>query len=216
MDPDPRITEQNGMFSLMLRSCTAGILAHIVDPSVPFVWIRCHTPKRYLQWWSTQVCLSEAGLPHAVEVRSMSFDLQLRTNRFLELLPEFEDHGIVLFQMNRRIPDTLTLAGIPDEAMNRVLIQNGLHLRFYLPHAIECAQVVSPHREVMAKIFAAAKNPRDQLPSVTTSRSGRGTCRKKSYYCLNARTRTPIRNCPRPPCARGRGLAPRRSPRGRR
>ena len=34
----------------MLRSCTSGILAHILDPAVPFVWIRRHTPKRYIQW----------------------------------------------------------------------------------------------------------------------------------------------------------------------
>jgi hypothetical protein len=139
------------MFSFMLRSCTSGILAHILDPAVPFIWIRRHTPKRYIQWWSTQTHLSEAGGLHEVEVRSMEFDVQLRTARFLELLPEFEDHGMVLFQMTRRVPDTLTLSGVPDEAVDRVLLQNGLHLRFYLPHAVECAQLASPQREVLER-----------------------------------------------------------------
>ena len=81
----------------------------------------------------------------------MEFDLQLSTARFLELLPEFEDHGIVLFQMTRRVPDTLTLDGVAESAVERVLIQNGLHLRFYLPHAVECAQLSSPYREVLEK-----------------------------------------------------------------
>jgi hypothetical protein len=143
------ITERNGMFSFMLHSCTSDILTHLLDPAVPFVWIRRHMPKRSVQWWNTQTRLSEAGALHEVEVRWMEFDLQLPTARFLELLPEFKDSGLVLFQMNRRVPDTLTLCGVPDQSVDRVLLQNGLHLRFYLPHALECAQVASPHRAVL-------------------------------------------------------------------
>jgi hypothetical protein len=145
------ITERDGMFSVMLRSCTCSVLAHVVDPAIPFVWVRRHMPQSIVQWWRTQVALSATGGPHNVEVRWMEFDLQLSTSRFLELLPEFEDHGIVLFQMTRRVPDTLTLHGVPDSAVDRVLIQNGLHLRFYLPHAVECAQLASPHREVLER-----------------------------------------------------------------
>lgn len=147
------ITEQNGMFSFMLRSCTSGILAHVLDPAVPFVWIRRHSPQRYIQWWSTQTRVSESGTLHDIEVRSMEFDLQLRTSRFLELLPEFDDHGMDLFQMMRRVPDTLTLDGIAENAVARILIQNGLHLHFYLPHAVECAQLASPHREVLERVL---------------------------------------------------------------
>jgi hypothetical protein len=143
------ITERNGMFSFMLRSCTSGILAHILDPAIPFVWLRHHTPNPYIQWRQTQVSLSGRGSLHEIEVRSMEFDIQLPTARFLELLPEFEDHGIVLFQMTRRVPDTLTLDRIADNTIDRVLIQNGLYLRFYLPHAVECAQLSSPYREVL-------------------------------------------------------------------
>ena len=133
----------------MLRSCTARILAPILEPAIPWVWIRHHHPKRYIQWWNTQAALSEKGPLHDVEVRMMEFDLQLSTARFLELLPEFEDHGLALFQMTRRVPDTLTLHRVPEEAVDQILIQNGLHLAFYLPHAIECAQLASPHRSVL-------------------------------------------------------------------
>ncbi|MGV3659687.1 MAG: hypothetical protein ACO1TE_05870 [Prosthecobacter sp.] len=152
MEAGPTITERGGMFHLMLRSCTAGILAHILDPEVPFVWVRRHMPHRYAQWRKTQACLSERGVLQDVEVRSMEYDLLAPTARFLELLPEFESHGMVLYQMRRRVPDTLTLDGVADEAVDRVLLQNGLHLRFYLPHAVECASVSSPDRPFLERV----------------------------------------------------------------
>jgi hypothetical protein len=87
----------------------------------------------------------------------MEFDLQLPTSRFLQLLLEFEDHGMVLFQMARRVPDTLTLDRVAEEAVNRVLLQNGLHLRFYLPHAMEYAQLASPRRDVLERALQAPR-----------------------------------------------------------
>ena len=83
----------------------------------------------------------------------MEFDLQVPTVRFLELLPDFVDHGVVLFQMTRRVPDTLILDRIAEAEVYRVLIQNGLHLHFYLPHASECSQLSSPHREVLERVL---------------------------------------------------------------
>lgn len=147
------ITERNGMFSFMLRSCTTAILAHVLDPSIPYVWIRGHAPKPNLEWWKTQTCLTESGALHDVEVRSMNFDLQFETARFLKLLPEFNGHGMELCQMSRRVPDTLTLDGMPYDAAWRIIVQNGLHLRFDLPHAVENACLASPCREVLEKIL---------------------------------------------------------------
>jgi hypothetical protein len=147
------IVEYRGMFSFMLRRCVAGILDDVLDPAIPFVWIRRHMPRRQIVWWPAHVPLSTSGALHDVEVRSMEFDLQLGTSRFLELLPEFADHGLVLFHMTRRVADTLTLDRVDDDSINRVLIQNGLHLKFYLPHAGESAQVASPHREVLSALL---------------------------------------------------------------
>jgi hypothetical protein len=149
MNSELPITEQDGMFSVMLRPCTSGVLAHILAPFVPFVWIRRHMPHRYVQWCKARVPLSATGQPQDIEVRSLEFELQLSTGRFLELLPEFEEHGMDLCQMTQRVPNTLTLNDVSDAAAGRILIQNGLHLRFYLPHAVEFAQLASPHREVL-------------------------------------------------------------------
>jgi hypothetical protein len=61
-----------------------------------------------------------------------------------------------LLQMARRVPHTLTLEGMAEQAVNRALIQNGLRLRFSLPHAHECAQLASPQREVLVRIVEKA------------------------------------------------------------
>src|SRR5688572_11811683 len=114
------ITARNAFYELMLKPCTTGILAHALDTAVPWIWIRGHMPKRYLQWWCTQLPLSEGGTVHDVSVRSLQFDLQLPTTRFLELLPDFKDHAISLFQLTRSLPDTLTLDRVPDESIDRV------------------------------------------------------------------------------------------------
>ena len=145
------------MFSFMCSSCTTGILSRVLDPSVPFIWIRSHSPQPVLRWWSAPTRLSDVGALHDVQVRQMRFDLQLNTARFLELLPELADYGMDLLQMARRVPDTLTVEGIAEEAVNQVLIQNGLRLRFNLPHAHECAQLASPEREVLVRILEKAE-----------------------------------------------------------
>ena len=96
MIPKLPITHRDGIFSVMLQACTCRILTQILDPSVPFVWIRGHIPHPIIQWWHTKVPLSAKGTPYDVEVRLLEFDIQLTTSRFLELLPEFEDVGIDL------------------------------------------------------------------------------------------------------------------------
>jgi hypothetical protein len=148
------ITQQGNIHAFMLGPCTADILRHALDPSVPWIWIRRHTPKRNLGWWPTKLPLSERGAPCEVTARSLEFDLLLPTVRFLELLPEFHDHGVTLYQMVRPVPDTLSLDRVPPDAIDPVLVQNGLHLAFHLPHAIETAEFRSPHREVLAALLA--------------------------------------------------------------
>jgi hypothetical protein len=145
------ISEGNGMFSIMLRSCTSAILPAVLDRSVPVVWVRRHTPMRSIRWWPARVPLSTSGAVHDVEVRTLQFDLQLPTERFLQLLPEFSNHGMALFQLTRRVPDTLTLDVRSEASIYEILMQNGLHLHFYLPHVFESAQLSSPHRSVLEK-----------------------------------------------------------------
>ena len=137
----------------MLQPCSCGILTHVLDPSVPFVWVQRHVPFPRIQWDQVRLQLSPSGVLHDVEVRSLQFDLLFSTTRFLELLPEFEDFGITLFQMSRRVPDTLTLAGLTGDAVDRILVQNGLYLRFDLPHAREFASISAPRAETLEAVL---------------------------------------------------------------
>ena len=60
-----------------------------------------------------------------------------------------------LFQISRPVPDTLSLDRVPRDAADRLLVQNGLHLAFYLPHAFDIAQFRSPRREVLEQLLKA-------------------------------------------------------------
>jgi hypothetical protein len=59
---------------------------------------------------------------------------------------------MTLFQMQKPWPASVQPRYLPKAARYKILVQNGLHLEFYLPHAGEYAQVVSPHREVLERI----------------------------------------------------------------
>ena len=86
-------------------------------------------------------------------VRHLSFDLQMPTQDFILRAADFDDHGLVLIQSHKPMPDTLSLDSIPDSHQNAVLMQNGATLRMYLPHAIETAQVVSFAKGYLAKVI---------------------------------------------------------------
>jgi hypothetical protein len=87
----------------------------------------------------------------------LNYEAQFETSAFLELLGEFEGHGVSLFQMARRVPNSLTLLGLDDRAVDRVLCHNGLRVGFYLPHANEYAQVCSPDRGFLERLASKAE-----------------------------------------------------------
>ncbi len=153
MNPRSPVRESHGIYSLSLQPCSTRILADVLDPSVPFVWIQRHMPRPEIRWSKTSIALNAEPRTHEVEVRSLEFDLLLATHDFLRMLPEFESHGMVLYQMARRVPDTLTLAGMSETSVHQVLVQNGWRLKFFLPHAQEVAVIVSPDRTVLENLL---------------------------------------------------------------
>src|SRR5262249_28333630 len=123
----PRPTS-DGLFSIMLRPCTAEILRHLLDPKVPFAWVVGHYPNRYLEWWKCRLPLSRSSEAVPLEVRGLRFDLLMPTSELLERLTDFD--GVVLHQMRRNVPNTL-------------------------PHAMECAAFTTVERSAMAKALAS-------------------------------------------------------------
>jgi hypothetical protein len=141
----------DGLFSLMLRPCTAEILRHLLDPEVPFIWVVGHYPNRYLEWWECRLPLSRSSEPLLLDVRGLRFDLLLPASDFFERLSEFD--SLVLHQMRHRVPNTLSLDGLENHNRVRVLIENGLFASFYLPHAMECGSFATVERSTMEKVL---------------------------------------------------------------
>jgi hypothetical protein len=129
----------DGSFVLALLPCTCRILAWLLDPNTPIVWVTNHWPHRVIQWWETSVPLTKADQPRRLRVRGLSYDLQMNREDFLAVLPEFEEFGINLYQMTRPVPDTLRVEQLAENVRRRVLIQNGAVTHFQLPHAGEVA-----------------------------------------------------------------------------
>ena len=135
------ILEHDGVETVYFHGTTVTSLATLLNPDVPWVWILGHLPNTLMQWWETTLPLNTHGAKIKAECRLVSYDLMLRTQQFMKLLPQFEDHGIVLIQSTQRMPDTLDISRIPEGQQSRVLVKNGALLRMYLPHAVETAQV---------------------------------------------------------------------------
>ena len=147
----PRETA-DGLFSIMLRPCTAGVLRHLLDPEVPFVWVVGHDPHKYVEWWNCHLPLHKSGVASALEVRGLRFDILMPTSEFLTRLSDFD--GLVLYQMRRKVPNTLTIEGLDERNRTRILVQNGLVASFYLPHAMECASFTTVERGAIEKVLA--------------------------------------------------------------
>src|SRR5262249_48617483 len=143
----------DGLYSIMLRPCTAEILRHLLDPDVPFAWVVGHYPKRRLEWWRCRLPLSPSSEPLPLQVRGLRCDLLMPTREFLERLSEFD--GLVLHQMRREVPNTLLLDGLDDHNRVRVLVENGLFASFYLPHEMECATFTTIELSAMEKALAS-------------------------------------------------------------
>ena len=143
---------QPGVFSLYLEPCSALVLQYVLSEDVPYVWLEDHLPNAAYEWWITPMLLHKGGAYHSLEIRLPRFDIQCATQEFLELLSEFESAGMTLFQMHRRWPVSLQPRYLPKEARYKILVQNGLHLEFDLPHTGEYARVVSPYRDVLERI----------------------------------------------------------------
>ena len=141
----------DGLYSIMLRPCTAEVLRDLLDPEVPFVWVVGHAPNRCLEWWTCRLPLGRSDEPRPLEIRGLYFDVHLPTGEFLERLAEFD--GLVLHQMQRRVPNSLVLHDLPDRDRTRILVQNGLVASFYLPHAMECASFATVEHSRMEMVL---------------------------------------------------------------
>ncbi len=143
------------LFTINLDSCSASILKYILNPSVKYVWLQQHMSNSRLEWWKADMPISPSEYMENVEVRCPIFDLQMSTDRFLSNIGMFEKHGLELIQLTKKVPNGLWEKSIPENALNKVLISNGMFLRFSLPHECEIAQLQCVSEEYLEQICSA-------------------------------------------------------------
>lgn len=142
-----------GTFIIMVRPCTCHILNYLLDKSVPYVWIINHLPVPSLRWWKASVPVSEHDQLENANIRLIEYDLQMETEDFLTNLNRFENHGISLIQIMKKVPGSLWLQSLPEKSETKILIDNGMVNRFYLPHAGENARFESVRKEYLEEII---------------------------------------------------------------
>lgn len=147
-----RFVYQNaaGVYVLNLGTCDCSILKHLLNPNVPYIWVRNHMPNPTVKWWITHLPISTSDTVMQMKVRNLRYDLQMETQQFLDNLKEFVPFGIEIYQFDRPVPDTLTLNQIPEDKRTKVLLNNGGQSAFFLPHANEQAQYWTANRHLMA------------------------------------------------------------------
>jgi len=153
-----------GMFSLWLPPCSTAVLPLVLDAEVPFVWIVGHWPGTHIHWWEAELPLSETTPNRRLRVRDLEFDIEMSTADFLASEPEFRHGGIILRQLVRPVPNTLSVRRLPGATGFRVLRDNGLHLEFHLPHPGEHASVISPHRSALESLLGKPELAAPELP----------------------------------------------------
>jgi hypothetical protein len=150
-------------FSAAIHRCSAAALKSLLEPTLPHVWIDGHRPRRQIEWQRAKVPLT-SGTTYELLTRNLTFDLQLSTEDFIGLLPEFEDSGMVLLQSSRAIPNALEIQKLlTNPSRWRILQQNGVELMFDLPHKHETAVVSSPDRALLERALNRVMDTNIQL-----------------------------------------------------
>jgi hypothetical protein len=129
-----------GYFYIMLDASDATDLRFLLHPEAEHIWIHAHRPDPALRWWSADVPISPGIVMPSAQIRLMEFDLMMTRSDFLDRLDLFELHGLCLTQLSRPVPNSLWLQALPEDQIERILLQNGMRSRYFLPHAAETAQ----------------------------------------------------------------------------
>jgi hypothetical protein len=138
----------------MVAQGTVPVLARLLDPEAPLVYLEGFSPLAGLsarEWTGLALPLGRSSPNETVRARRITFDLLLPTERFLALAPELEDHCMYCAQVEQAPPPAVQFDQLhhPAARMNwyrRV----GFILSFDLPHSGEDGQVAARDSAVRA------------------------------------------------------------------
>jgi hypothetical protein len=155
------ITQSDGLDTLYAYGATVSTLLPFLNPAVPWVWLLGHRPHRIIEWAHATLPLDALGNTVSAQARSVAYDLLLPTGQFVGFAPHLEEHGMVLIQSHKPMPDSLELGRVPEPQLANVLRSNGAFLRIFLPHAVETAQVQCFEPGYLARWVSKQTSPRN-------------------------------------------------------
>jgi hypothetical protein len=143
----------DGGYSVGLGIVTARILALVLEPAAPAIWIVQYTPHTRGGWETMAVPIGRRT--RVLEVRGVGFEIRTTRDEFMSMLPDLEPAGLFVAQMRSPAPDTLRAEWLFENVPQRLerCHAAGVVLTFDLPHAHEVAVAWSPEREVLARVI---------------------------------------------------------------
>ena len=127
---------------MYVHNATVSSLLKFLDQEIPYIWVLNHLPNERVEWWHATVPLSSEVSFDGL-VRSITYDLQMKTEEFIKKSKAFDESGIDIIQSKEVMPDTLHIRNIDEKNVSNVLVSNGATLKIHLPHSNETAQVIS-------------------------------------------------------------------------
>ncbi len=135
-----KASEHADYYYVMLDSCSASIVKHLLHPDGDYIWLHRHMPDPTIHWWESNVPLSPGDMLEGARIRNIEYDIEFRLEHFLNNLDRFENHGLALTQLSKPVPNGLWIPSLPEDRLQHILLQNGMLTQFDLPHACEIAQ----------------------------------------------------------------------------
>jgi hypothetical protein len=97
-------------------------------------------PEPFLGWWNCDMPLSPGDIMSNARIRALSYDLEVSLEFFISNINRFVPHGLNLTQLSKPVPNGLWPPSLPEEKVQKILLQNGMLTQFELPHKCELAQ----------------------------------------------------------------------------
>ena len=143
----------SGHDCLYVHKAVVSSFAPFIERSTPFICILEHAPIEEIAWTEMSLPINSELDTFHLKYRRISYDILMKTDEFLRNIKSFDEHGIFLVQMSKPMPNTLTLHGLKDEIIDKVLIKNEAMLKIYLPHAGETGSVTSFQKGYLNEIL---------------------------------------------------------------
>lgn len=144
---------EHGLYHILLDAAEASDLRYLLHPDADYIWIHSHLPDPAIRWWTADVPISPGVVWPSAKVRLMEYDLMMTRHEFLDRIELFNPHGLRLTQLIKAVPDSLWLNSLPEEQATRILVQNGMKARFFLPHRVETAQFCCTDRAHLEQVI---------------------------------------------------------------